>query len=306
MEDRFFPPHDGWDGMPLGEWYLNPDRCAPECDDQLPLISRAGRGIKGNGYQVRISDPDTVSATYLEGWSYDEATKQYTKEWTSENINGGHLTAHYNLRPYTIPQCFTITFIYRRDNRPEWSWTTPAIPYIWDTNGDGQPDTDEIIGSGLGDLWIRESIRAAWQEQLVFPPGTTNKDFNSPMPLEPWSGNITFGWGGDMPIPNLDDLSDILGWDRDDLEDLLDGSTGSISGSANVKAYIDALQARVYKTFADILNKIYQGGSINQVTGAITWPNSDKIPIGNLNLYSGGMSNWIRTRADGANDLRAD
>lgn len=326
-----------------------PDKAADRCNDQIPVISQVGRGLQGDSYKVRVVDPDTISSTYLEGLRYDAASKTWSSEWMSENINGGHLSYFYNLRPYTIPQCFTITFVYRRDNRPEWSWTTPAIPYIWDADGDGKPDVDQLIGSGVGNLWIREGINAEWKEKLVFPDGTTAADFNAPGPLETWSGNITFGWGGDIELPNLDDIAKILGWDREDIEKVLDGIEGALSGSDNVKGYIDdrdneikeALNDGLTQVYIDmgfgdpifnitikqyidnliselddkntiinnlikeIINKINGGGTIN-IDGSITWPTTDKIATGNINVTSGGFTsaNGIWTRAaQNNNDL---
>lgn len=51
-----------------------------------------------------------------------------------------------------------------------------------------------------------------------------------------------------------------------------------------------------------IINKVYGGGTFNSSNGQITWPNSSKIPVGNLNIYSAGgsgntFSNAIRSRA---------
>lgn len=51
-----------------------------------------------------------------------------------------------------------------------------------------------------------------------------------------------------------------------------------------------------------IINKVYGGGTFNSNNGQITWPNSSKIPLGNLNIYSAGGSgntftNAIRSRA---------
>lgn len=313
------------------------DRCAPECDDQLVSVSRIGRGIKGDSFYVKISDPDTTNETYLEGLSYDEATKVWTSEWLSENINGGELSYQYNLRPFTIPQTFTMTFIYRRPGRPEWSWTTPAIPYLWDADGNGFPDVDGIVGSGCATLYIRESAESPWIEKLIYPPGTGPADFNTPEPLAPWSVNLTFGIGGDINIPNIDDISKIIGITVEQIYNILNDVPGALDGSDNVKDYIDDkdlelwqyiddsvtnlgrqitevannlawLQNYTQKALTDILNKIYGGGIIDDETGAITWPNTDKIAVGNMNLYSGPnttTANHIMTdnSSDVANDL---
>lgn len=300
-------PEERW-GKVFGG--VNPDRAVPERDDQIPIYSVMGRGLQGNGFEVRISDPDTTNETYLEGWKYDEASQTYEHVWDSENINGGELSYYYNLRPWTIPQVFTMTWVMRRPNRPQWSETTPAIPYIWDADGSGQPSVDDLVGSGLGNLWVREGTNAEWKEQLVFPSGTTAADFNSPGPLEPWSGNITFGFGGDIELPNLDDIAKILGWSRTEITNVLNDVAGALDGSDNVKDYIDdkdaILQEQItnidervtileekveeietnitniitninemgtkYDTaLTEILNKIYGGGTIDPDTGEITW-----------------------------------
>ena len=37
------------------------------CDDQLPLMAVVGRGIAGDTYRVKISEPDSCTETHLEG-----------------------------------------------------------------------------------------------------------------------------------------------------------------------------------------------------------------------------------------------
>lgn len=63
-------------------------------------------------------------------------------------------------------------------------------------------------------------------------------------------------------------------------------------------------------TFADIINKVYGGGTLGE-DGHISWPNSSKIAVGDLNIYSGyangggsgDYSNAIRSRSASDNDL---
>ena len=319
---------------------INPDRQAELCDDQLPTIARVGRGIKGDGYKVVISDPDTNCETHLEGMSYDEATKLWTSEWLSENINGGCLSYQYKLRPYANPATFTMTFIYRRPGRPEWSWTTPSIPYVWNVDDDGgRTDPDAIVGSGVATIFLRSGASNPWVEKLVYPDGTTREDYNAPAQGEAWTSNITFGYDGDVEVPNLDDIAKIIGVPKDTIVNILNSVPGALAGSDNVKDYIDdrvtelnnritqvstelnnritqvstdltdlinALGTKNAKTLADILTKIYLGGTINSSTGAITWPTADKIALGNINVYSGGSAGFIKTHADGENDLKAE
>ena len=228
------------------------DHHAPECDDQLPMLAHAGRGIKGDGFVVRISDPDTCQETYLEGFSYDEATKTFHKEWTSENINGGELSHQYNLRPFTDPKTFTETWIYRRPGRCEWSWTTPAIPYIWTYNKDGQLDDspDHVVGSGVATIFVRASKNEAWDikkhERLIYPSGTTRKDFNAPEPNDAWTSMITFGYGGDVELPNFDDIAKIVGCTKGDIFNILQDNSVTWGGieANNIIDYINKCDKR--------------------------------------------------------------
>lgn len=238
--------HDHHHPCDHGHDHIHPDRAACESNDQLPSISKVGRGLQGDGYVVRISDPDDCTQTYLEGLKFDAATGEYYSEWISENINGGELSYQYNLRPWQIPTTFTITFIYRRPGRCEWSWTTPAIPYIWDTDGDGLPDVENVIGSGVATLYIRTSKNAEWNERLHYPPGTTGEDYNHPAPEEPWSATITFGYGGDVELPNFDDIAKIIGCTKEDIFNILEGDTFIFEGieADNLLDYINKCDKR--------------------------------------------------------------
>lgn len=222
-------------------------RCADDCSDQLPLISRVGRGIHGDDFIVEI-ESDSETETILEGLSYDHATKEYKSEWLSENINGGQLSYQYVLRPYTVPQTFTITFIYRRPGRAEWSWTTPAIPYIWSASDTGEPeDPDHIVGSGVATLFIRKTTEEEWHEKLVYPEGTTRDDYNAPEAEEPWTVNLAFGVGGDVEVPNIDDIAKIIGISVGDIKKIIAGQTVVIDGLtvSNVIDLIKKADARV-------------------------------------------------------------
>lgn len=220
---------------------INIDRCAPDTDDQLPLISRVGRGIKGDSYKVEIAS-DSNCETILEGSYFDQASKEWHSEWLSENVNGGCLSYQYNLRPFTVPQTFTITFIYRRPGRPEWSWTTPAIPYIWSASDIGEPeDPDHIVGSGVATLYIKKTTDAAWTEKLVYPGGTGPEDYNTPAAGEPWTVNLTFGIGGDVDVPNIDDIAKIIGITVEDIRNIIAGESVTINGiqASDIIDYID-------------------------------------------------------------------
>lgn len=334
--------------------------CGCESDDQLPIVSRVGRGIHGDDYKVEISS-DAPCETHLAGSSFDHTTKEWTSEWVSENINGGCLSYQYKLRPYTVPQTFTITFIYRRPGRPEWSWTTPAIPYVWSVDDDGgkQPgDPDAVVGSGVATIFVKDGKDKPWVEKLVYPDGTDREDFNAPEQGEAWTSNLYFGVGGDIEVPNLGDLALILGITEEQIKQIIQGTTGVIGGSDNMKDYIDdqdnkvldhvhedlgfddgflpgdggdtsvkeyidgkaseiqgevnaskADIAKINATLADILAKIYGGGTIG-ADGHITWPNTSKIPVADLNVFSGGTpsnstyADAIRSRALSDDDVR--
>lgn len=331
--------------------------CGCESDDQLPIVSRVGRGIHGDDYKVEISS-DAPCETHLAGSSFDHTTKEWTSEWVSENINGGCLSYQYKLRPYTVPQTFTITFIYRRPGRPEWSWTTPAIPYVWSVDDDGgkQPgDPDAVVGSGVATIFVKDGKDKPWVEKLVYPDGTDREDFNAPEQGEAWTSNLYFGVGGDIEVPNLGDLALILGITEEQIKQIIQGTTGVIGGSDNMKDYIDdqdnkvldhvhedlgfddgflpgdggdtsvkeyidgkaseiqgevnaskADIAKINATLADILAKIYGGGTIG-ADGHITWPNTSKIPVADLNVFSGSApSNSTYADAIRSRDLSDD
>lgn len=241
--------------------------CAPECDDQLPIFSTVGRGLRGDSYRVKVAY-DAEGETYLEGGYYDANTNTYHTDWTSENINGGHLMYQYNLRTNTNPQTFTITFRYVRPERSEseWVWTTPAIPYIWDADNDGIGDTDNIVGAGVATLFLKKTTDSNWvtpsdantphtvaqaknvQEKLLYPSGWTRSMFNSPAATKPWTVNLEYGVGGDIDVPTVEDLAKIIGVTPDYLREIVNeraipvnidfGHDGN-GHPYNVKEYID-------------------------------------------------------------------
>lgn len=222
---------------------------ADRADDQLPLISRVGRGLQGRWARVGIDDPDTTDETHLYGESYDPSTSIWTTEWTSENINGGELRYQYNLNPHTIPRTFTITFKYSRPGRPEWSWVTPAIPYIWGADDNGTVDKpDHIVGSGVATLFVR-TAHTNWNERLKYPDGFTRDDFNAPLPDEAWAATITFGHGGDIDVPDFDDIAKIIGITKQDIYNILEDKSVTINGvpAKNLIEYIDAQDENILK-----------------------------------------------------------
>lgn len=233
------------------------DKCAPCCDDQLPVVATVGRGPKGDSSHIRIGTPDSCTETYVEGWRVDEVTgeKIANSEWITKNINGGELKYQYNLRPYTNPRTFTITFIYRRPGRHEWSWTTPAIPYIWTVdNEDGtvSEKPDHIVGSGVATLFIKTMHDSSWNERLHYPIDPDNDQpyprdfFNAPEAEEAWSSTIRFGFGGDVDVPDFDDIAKIIGISKSDVYNILRNNDITINGitAGNLIEYIDKCDRR--------------------------------------------------------------
>lgn len=235
-----------------------PDCGADACDDQLPLISRVGRGLKGDSSRVVIAEPDGCTETHLEGGYWDEGDKTFHSEWISQNINGGELKYQYNLRPYTIPRTFTITFIYKRPGRHEWSWTTPAIPYIWTLDPAGKPDEDpdHVVGSGVATIFVKTAHDGDWSvprdERLWYPRDPDNglpyprEDFNAPLPEEGWSATIVFGHGGDVDVPDFDDIAKIIGTTKQNIYNILEDRSVTINGitAKNLIEYIDKCDRR--------------------------------------------------------------
>ncbi len=129
-------------------------------------------------------------------------------------------------------------------NECSWVWTTPAIPYIWTTQG-----TDEIVGSGCATLFTRtmHDLRGNplnddaknWKEELIYPVGWTREQFNAPTVLQPWTVNLRFGYGGDVAVPDFYDISKIIGVSINNITNLLEGLPGQICGSDNVVDYIN-------------------------------------------------------------------
>lgn len=60
----------------------------------------------------------------------------------------------------------------------------------------------------------------------------------------------------------------------------LDGRINALSNQ------VTQLSTKTSKTLADILDKVYGGGTIDPATGAVTWGSAATIPVGSINLYS--------------------
>lgn len=245
----------------MNHHHCNDGRCAPGCDDQLPTIATVGRGPKGDSAHIGLGEHGTCSETYVEGWETDSETGEIKSQWISENINGGRLMYQYNLRPWTMPRTFTMTFKYMRPGHEEcceWSWTTPAIPYLWSVDDGGvEEKPDHIVGSGVATLFIRSAKNKPWKEFLEYPDGFTREDFNAPEQGEAWTSNVTFGVGGDIEIPDIDDIAKIIGISIGDIKNIIEGNTIEINGidARNLIEYIDKQDDAHLKSMLDHLHK---------------------------------------------------
>lgn len=122
------------------------DRGAEMCGDQLPIYSNVGRGIEGNSFFVKLKT-NTDDTTILQGESYDPARGTWQQEWETLNINGGRLKFEYKIDS-PEPNQFQFTISYERVGHPQhnWTWTSPAIPYVDNFNYPTFEALDEILG----------------------------------------------------------------------------------------------------------------------------------------------------------------
>ena len=77
---------------------------------------------------------------------------------------------------------------------------------------------------------------------------------------------------------------------------------------ATINQTINQMKGDYDATIADIVNKFYGGGSVGD-DGHVSWGDSGKAAVGNMNVYAGGADasapNALRTRADGGeNDVQ--
>jgi hypothetical protein len=248
-KDYPWPAHHGFvNRPPEHEWPWN-RHCAPDCDDQLPVISRVGRGLKGTGYRVKPVKNDD-DEFILVGYYVDPNTGEEIPDgWASENLSAGKFQMAYNLRPWTDPATFTITFWNQRpgqdgEGHGNWHWTTPAIPYLWDRgDGEGDPQTN-VANTGVASIFIKK-VGEEWdspmptihteaetpgnQEKLLYPGDADRSYFNAPDHGAPWTVNLAYGMGvdedgnplADIEAPSADDLEKILGVPKDALDKMV-------------------------------------------------------------------------------------
>lgn len=71
------------------------------------------------------------------------------------------------------------------------------------------------------------------------------------------------------------------------LEAKHDADVSRLDGRINaLSSQVTQLSTKTSKTLAEILAKVYGGGTVDQNTGAVTWGSAATIPVGDINLYS--------------------
>lgn len=109
---------------------MTPDIYADNCDDQLPLIARTGRGPRGDSCRVALQE-NAKDDVRIDGYVQDGMTMEWAKEWTSGNLSAGKLDYSLTINQESTPRTFSITLCYTRGGEEIWSFTTPAIPYVF-------------------------------------------------------------------------------------------------------------------------------------------------------------------------------
>lgn len=267
---------------------MNNDYGAPECDDQLAVFSKTGRGLPGNGYKVGIKNTGS-GETYLEGYRYDPNTKEYVSEWLSGNVNGGIINYQYHLRSHTNPPTFTITFKYSKPSTPEaeWCWTTPAIPYVVldEEEEDEESAPSPITLSEVTAFFLKKTTEENWNipsvteseyannemtpqkhDKVIYKDGFTREDLNAPDPGKAGSVSLQYGINGDIDTPNMDEWESILGLTDASIAGLANGTEAlnwSFNSSEtpvtalNLRDYIDGIAGKL----RDKINSLEQYGS---------------------------------------------
>ena len=205
-------------------------RPAPNCDAQIPLLSKVGRGIQGNSFKVEAVDSPSGDATYLEGYLFNETEKAWTKQWTSGNVNGGKLSVDYEYRSFTMPPTFVIKFTYSRPGHEDWVEKTPPIPY----DPTGAPGT---VGSYVGSVYFREWAESGvdnWQQLVIAPEGT-----DIPARGADWSVSLEAGVRGSLKLVTSSDLEAALDCTNEVLQMMAAGIPLPYHGAKNVRDYID-------------------------------------------------------------------
>lgn len=161
------PHHHGFNG-PGPHHHQRFDMGCQCADDQIPVFSKVGRGLRGDSAKLELIEDGDLN-TYVRGLTYDAATGGWSTEWTSGNINAGKVSMNYMFFPDDDPKTFTMTFRLERPGRQMWEWTTPRIPYTWDEAGH-----DPISAGPSRGLFVKHIDPAAdWFDKMTLPEGMT-------------------------------------------------------------------------------------------------------------------------------------
>lgn len=88
-------------------------------------------------------------------------------------------------------------------------------------------------------------------------------------------------------VRNLTTAVTNLEADLSALEAKHDADISRLDGRITVLSnQVTMLSTKTSKTLADIVTKVYGGGTVDPATGAVTWGSAATIPVGNINLYS--------------------
>lgn len=144
------PAHDSW---------IDTHRAA-DCDDQLPNISRVGRGPKGDSLEAIMWSNQDDSVVRLQVKNYDGQTGQLKSSKMSENLSGGYITfePHYDEMNSTM----TLEFKYIRPAGKNgkidrsWRWISPPIPFTGEKTYVGDVDDDELKALDIDDATPNE------------------------------------------------------------------------------------------------------------------------------------------------------
>lgn len=107
-------------------------------------------------------------------------------------------------------------------------------------------------------------------------------------------------------IDALEDRVTNLEARMDDAEDRLDQHDTHLSQIDNHLTQLDGKTDSIWAAIRNLVNHVYGAGTVDTGTGSISWGQSGNIAVGNMNVYGGGTANWIRTDADGENDVQVN
>lgn len=265
------PPHD----TPM---HTHPhfDMGCDCADDQIPVFSKVGRGLRGDSAKLELVEDGDLS-TYVKGLTYDAATGAWSTDWISQNINAGRMSMHYTFFNDDNPKTFTMTFKLDRPGRDEWTWTTPRIPYVWD---DLDPSMVSF-GSSQG-LFVRDIKNQAansWIDKMILPlkhpeiEGSTERYTRDELGLppigEPYTNPLT--WGvmptgsgsavhGDIPVLSDVQEAQLIGITEAALHDLLRKSPELMSKLAYTlpDPYDDEISGdTILQLFTNVFDDVY-------------------------------------------------